>query len=481
MQIAGLNIGIVADDMTGASDTALQFFLVGSESHIILDIDAPEETLETIVTQAQQAQNKKKSKNEDSKTTLQTTWSLNTQSRHQDPKVAEAQVRKAVRLLKEKLGAENYYKKIDSTLRGHIAHECLGFLDELNGDCALIAPAFPQQGRLTVGGYQLVNGLPIERTSVARDPLFPVRTSHIPTLLEENSKPEIVGHIDLSTVLHGAGPILVKLNELIAEGKRLVVADATSQEDLEQIALALNKVQKTYKVLPCGSAGLASALTKTWCNDKPTATQPVDIPVVKPEKLNLPNLPVLIVSGSNTSTTRQQILKLIDQYSYYSESGRLEIFNLSASQILGETPIEDDLKNICNALEQGHTVVLSTSLKETNYADTITLGKELDMEDDVVARKAQDLLSSMTQHILEKQPAILVLTGGETAASIAETLDTDCLTIKAETEPAIPLMQDDQNRWVITKSGSFGSPLVFAKLIQFLNKHSNVEKTVEAS
>ena len=54
----------------------------------------------------------------------------------------------------------------------------------------------------------------------------------------------MVGTIDLRTVMNGAGPILMCLNELISSGKRLIVADSTSITDIEQIALAMTKSNK---------------------------------------------------------------------------------------------------------------------------------------------------------------------------------------------------------------------------------------------
>jgi uncharacterized protein YgbK (DUF1537 family) len=150
-------------------------------------------------------------------------WSINTSSRHSNPQEAQALTRKAVALCRDRFGVDNFYKKIDSTLRGHIAQECLGMLEEMKAQCAVIVPAYPQEGRRTVGGYQLVRGIPVEKTVVARDPLFPIRQSHLPTLLELQTKPGMVGYIPLSVVLHGAGPILVKLNDLIKDGKKLVV------------------------------------------------------------------------------------------------------------------------------------------------------------------------------------------------------------------------------------------------------------------
>ena len=72
---------------------------------------------------------------------------------------------------------------MDSTIRGNIAVETLAMLEALDMDAAVIIPAFPQEGRTTIGGYHLLKGIPIERTEFARDPRAPIYESHIPTVL----------------------------------------------------------------------------------------------------------------------------------------------------------------------------------------------------------------------------------------------------------------------------------------------------------
>ena len=445
MQLAGLNIGIVADDMTGANDTALQFFMAGAKTQVILDPDNPPKV--------------------DEKSPA-SVLSLNTNSRHLDANIAEAVVRKSVALLRDTYGVENFYKKIDSTLRGHIAHECLGFLDELKADCVLIAPAFPQEDRRTVGGYQLVQGMPVEKTSVARDPLFPMRQSHLPTMLEQATTPNIVGYISLSTVLKGAAPILSELSALIENGKKLVVVDAASAEDMEQIALAFEKIQKSAKVLPCGSAGFAQALTRYWMSS--TAKEEGTLEA-KPE-LATNEPPILIVSGSNNTTTRQQVMQLIENYTYYGEGSNLEIFSFTPDKILGLIPADEDIAKIVTALDGNNTVVISTSIKEDSYTQTLELAKEHDLTDRQAAFKAQDLLAYITKQVLRQKEVKLVLTGGETAFHTCKALDLRGLTLLDEVEPAIPLVQDDKGRGIVTKSGTFGSPNALANVVRYLKQ-----------
>ena len=80
---------------------------------------------------------------------------------------------------------EYFYKKIDSTLRGNIAVETLAMLDAIGYDAAVIAPAFIREGRITIGGYQLLKGVPIERTDAARDSYAPIYDSYIPDILKK--------------------------------------------------------------------------------------------------------------------------------------------------------------------------------------------------------------------------------------------------------------------------------------------------------
>jgi uncharacterized protein YgbK (DUF1537 family) len=452
MQIPGLSVGIVADDLTGACDTALQFFSAQAQTHILLDFQKLAKA-EGVLDSDEENQ----------------VWSINTGSRHLEALEAQALVRRAVAFCRDKLGVENFYKKIDSTLRGHIAHECLGMLDELKAQCAVIVPAYPLEGRRTVGGYQLVRGVPVEKTVVAKDPLFPIRQSHVPTLLEQATKPGLVGYIPLSLVLHGAGPVLVKLKELIEDGKKLVVIDATSNEDLEQIALAIEKAQKYARVIPCGSAGLANALANLWTN------RPEDkaLSFKKNRDLQAHPSPILIVNGSTTDISRQQTLRLIENYPYYGQGSRLEIFELTPDQILGLSPLDEFRDKLLAALGERNTVVLSSALKEETYARTVSLAKEHNLPETSASVQAQKVLSQLADEVLQRKSVKLVLIGGETTCQVCDQLKSTRLEILAEADDSIPLSVDNFGRWIITKSGGFGTPLALANVVKFIKQHES--------
>ncbi|MGE0199329.1 MAG: four-carbon acid sugar kinase family protein [Candidatus Melainabacteria bacterium] len=454
MQVAGLNIGILADDMTGANDTALAFFMAGSPTTVIPDV--------SLLASGRAEES------------VQGTFSVNTQSRHLLASQAEQQVRQAVKRLTSTFGVELFYKKMDSTLRGNVVAECLTLINVLGFDCAVIVPAYPSQGRLTVGGYQLVDGVPVERTAVARDPLFPVRSSHIPTLLrqalaEYGENDDQVGFIPLSTVLHGAGPILKELTDRVEEGRKLVVVDATSDEDLAQIALAINKMPDPIRVLPCGSAGLAGVLAESWCPDKDDEAG--DAP-----ELAMTASPLLIISGSITPLSRRQIRELAEHFSYYARGTELVMVELSPEKLIGVESVDRDIQRIREALRAGNSVVLGSALQKDRYMQTLAVAKEHDIPATAVPHKVQAVMAHMAAEVMEGLPMDqedprLVLIGGETTYEVCQALECGRLTLVAEVEPAIPLLRDTQGRWLVTKSGNFGTPMTLAHILEFFRKH----------
>ena len=182
---------IIADDLTGANDTALQYFRSGKKSKIIIDLDqdfTAEEAIET--------------------------WAISTESRNTDKESAVESVIKSCIKLKEELNTENFYKKIDSTLRGNVGAEIIGALEATQKDAAVVAPAYIEENRTTIGAYQLLNGIAIERTQCALDPKAPIYESYVPDIIKKDLNSNLHSLIDtigLNVVSKGAAPIITKI------------------------------------------------------------------------------------------------------------------------------------------------------------------------------------------------------------------------------------------------------------------------------
>lgn len=433
MILSGL-IGIIADDLTGANDTALQFHLRGSNTQIILS-------------DTSYLQNLKNTQ----------TWAISTESRNLASDIAAEKVKHATQRFIDELNLDFYYKKIDSTIRGNIAVETLAMLETLGWDAAIIAPAFPSEGRTTVGGYHLSKGVPIERTEMARDVHSPIFESHIPTLLKnqlDEDQEGLVGYIGLSTIMKGAGPILAKIGECISKGQKLIVADAVSTTDIEQIALAIQKL--STKILPVGSAALAQALGNLW------------LPEMKNQHIKkvLPKLPKLVISGSATQITASQIKKLADD----DEFDNIYMINLDLQTVLKDISPEL-IRRILDNLKDTNTVVVNTSYLIANFDGFSDDSLNAELTKSSLASKITDYLAKLTNIITNQKDVILITLGGETSYKCCSAIDSSQLHLIDEVVPAIPICMDYKAQWIVTKSGNLGGPNTLIDILKYFEKN----------
>ncbi|MFA7658349.1 MAG: four-carbon acid sugar kinase family protein [Candidatus Gastranaerophilaceae bacterium] len=427
-------IGIIADDLTGANDAALQFHLRGSNTQILLDYEA-------------YLQNIKNAQ----------TWAISTETRNVPSDAAYNKVKAATKIFINKLNLEFFYKKIDSTLRGNIAVETLAMLEVLNWDAAIIIPAFPSEGRITVGGYHLLKGVPVERTEIARDVHSPIFESHVPTLLRSQlseDKKNLVGLIELSTVMNGAGPILFKINELIAQGKKLIIADSVSITDIEQVILAVNK--SDYNILPAGSSACAQVLGNIW------------LPEMKNQHVakTIPELPKLIVSGSATQITENQIKKLSDSDDFENTY----FINLDLKTII--SGVNDELATrVVNNLVQKNIVVVNTSYLIKDFDGFSDDSLNAGLTKPKLASLITDFLAELTKIVVSKRDVILITLGGETSYKCCSAIDSLQLQLVDEVAPSIALSIDHKAQWIVAKSGNLGTSNTLIDILKYFEKH----------
>jgi uncharacterized protein YgbK (DUF1537 family) len=144
-----------------------------------------------------------------------------------------------------------YFKKIDSTLRGHIsvevaaARKALAEYDPL----VVISPAFPATGRTMVGGRLLVHGVPIEKTE------FGAELSDDGDLTKQLKRSGLdVALVDLNCLREGALP-----------KKPVLLCDAETSTDLRHLVPIVRRSGRT--VLWVGSGGLARVLAGNASGD----------------------------------------------------------------------------------------------------------------------------------------------------------------------------------------------------------------------
>ncbi len=162
---------------------------------------------------------------------------VNLSSRYLSPDAS----REAVRLALRQAGpVELTVKRVDTTLRGNLGPETDAVLgDARAGTRALVVPAFPDAGRVTLGGLHVVDGVPLAETSAARDPLTPVHSSRVATVLLAGIDRSI-REVPLDVIEAGVEATAAALDKPAEHGTpaELVVCDATTNAHLTTIARA---------------------------------------------------------------------------------------------------------------------------------------------------------------------------------------------------------------------------------------------------
>ena len=259
-------IAIVADDLTGSGDTAVQFVRAGWNTH--LSIGGADEALSGSGAAGVEV------------------LAVTTNSRPLSAADAAEAVWQNVRRLRA-AGVTRLYKKVDSTLRGAFKAEIDAAREAWGPDTiAVICPAFPATGRTVEQGVLYVNGKPVTETSAATDPVTPVTESHIPTLLgcahvaaQQDDTPQA-----LAARIRAAGST--------------VVVDAATEADLERLARAIGLLG--VHALPVGAGGLAVPLARVWAGADQTA--PVVVVVTSQHSAARAQAAALQASGADTWT-----------------------------------------------------------------------------------------------------------------------------------------------------------------------------------
>ncbi|MGH8676790.1 MAG: four-carbon acid sugar kinase family protein [Burkholderiales bacterium] len=253
---------IVADDLTGAMDTAGPFAQQGLATRVVaepLGCDPAAVSAARVV-------------------------SLNTESRH----LSEVQSAQRMQACAERfIGSQSFeviFKKIDSTLRGNVVSETLALLRSCKRTSALVAPAFPAQGHTVRGGVVHVNGMALPQTSFASDALSPPPLAPLPDVFRATSSERpVVSWVPGTNLPSAVGGI--------------VIADSESDADLATVlGLAKDRLADTLLV---GSAGLARALARLLGSGVPEARPPATV-----------DGPIVFVVGSRAASSREQVQRL---------------------------------------------------------------------------------------------------------------------------------------------------------------------------
>lgn len=415
------HFAIIADDLSSATDCGAQ--VVRSGLSVVVPLGSY-----SLPAQARTAQ----------------VVSVDTDSRSVSADQAYAKVKAAAEQLVA-AGWKDFYKSVDSTLRGNLGAEIEAVVDVVKPDCVIIAPAFPKYGRTTVDGVQYLHGRPLHETEFGTDPTAPVKDADISRRLAEGSRRKS-GRLTLDQVRGESAYIKNAVQALLAQKVELIVVDIAAQDDLKRLCLGLSKCD--LNIMWVGSTGLAEFV--------PLSFGASSITSVSSQERKIDPRPALALVGSASETTRAQLR--------FAESNHaLEIVYLDTVQMFENdmaTMIEVD-KNLRSALDLGHDIALVVRSSREEIAATQRLGAALHLAPAEVAQQIVEFLAEEAGGLVrEGRISGIVATGGDTANALCNSLEAQALEILGEVEAGIPVMRivGDQPLTLVTKAGGFGSP-----------------------
>lgn len=252
---------VIADDLTGATDTGIQFEKRGIPTTVL--VGPPEHPLHR----------------QESDTAL----SVNASTRELGPQAA----RQHTQSVCQQLGIQNtdmLFKKVDSLMRGNPPEELEAAMETADRRIALVAPSFPAMGRTVEDGMlKLPDGT---RKDLLE--LFCRRSS------------VSIRHIPLSDLRSMGRRLAASLSQ--ESDPMICLFDAVTEQDLSLVADIGQALD--YAPIYCGSAALAAALPIA------PAAQP---PIPRPKAQR-----ILVITGSRKQETARQVQQLEELYGIHT-------------------------------------------------------------------------------------------------------------------------------------------------------------------
>lgn len=434
---------IIADDLTGANATGVLLARQGFKSATFLNLS-------------------KYNKTESNDLNI---ISISTDSRAINKNDAYIKVKNIVDFFKND-EVSLFAKRIDSTLRGNIGSEISAVLDNMDEDTyAVVVPAFPSSGRVCIGGFLMVNQVPLEKTDVAKDPKTPVNTSNVVSLLEKQLDKK-VGFVELDKVLKGSETIESTLLNEIKKGCKVIVVDATTEEDIANIAKAVKN--SNLNIISVDPGPFTAAVAKEY----------LEVPAASPGQK------VMLTVGSVSNLTRKQLDELRLKHSPL-------LVETNALSLIYENKKDQEVQRIVNKLinnmENYEVIGVITTKNEQEVLNLSDIAKNLNITEDEVSQRINNGLAEITTILLEKAKSTiggLYTSGGDVTVAVCNALGCSSIEVKDEVLPLAVYGRLRKGKYnnmpIITKGGLVGDEKALIKCVDYLlTKLSNEYHTLK--
>ncbi|WP_248763111.1 four-carbon acid sugar kinase family protein [Pseudarthrobacter sp. SSS035] len=303
-----------------------------------------------------------------------------TNTRSLDPAEAAARNEEVVRNALAAAGSADalrlgFVSRSDSTLRGHYPLEpdvIAATVADVSGeatDGVVLVPAFPDAGRVTIGGVHYMRGTghdagkltPVAETEFAKDASFGFANSDMTKYVEEKSQgrfaAESVIVLDLNIIRASTDPQITAkaIADAIepATNSTPIVADIVTENDLRALSLGLEEAERRGKKLlyrvgpPFVRARIGQEIRTELTGAEAYAG-------------NTPSeAGGLIVVGSHVGVTTRQLKALTEQHS------AARIVEIDVEELLsdaGDAHLDQTVDTVVEALHGGDVIVHTSRL-----------------------------------------------------------------------------------------------------------------------
>jgi len=408
-------IAIIADDLTGASDTGVKLCKKGYKTKVALQIDS----INSLIQGGE-------------------ILAVNTGTREASPLEAYKKVYDVTCHLKDR-GFKKIFKKIDSVMRGNIGTEMNAVMDAFNINLAFVAPAIPANGRYIIDGYLYVGEERKEK-------------KYVPEILEKTINKKIET-IVLKDIRAGSKKLLNKINRL-KNDDTIIIFDTENDGDFAIIAEALRNFNEEFVL--AGTSGIAALLPEIWRLDQEIYN--------KREKTVEGRH--LFVAGSFHPSTALQLERLIQNYSCH-------IVIIDTNEVL-KNP-----KEAIKTIEKlKHSAAVSNRPEAVIIAVDTLLKKDI-IPNESNGEAITDFISQAVLAAIDTESfETLTITGGETACSVMNALGATGMYLDDEIVSGVPVGRliggTANGMTIVTKSGGFGESETFIEVIKYLNNKRKV-------
>jgi 4-hydroxythreonine-4-phosphate dehydrogenase len=407
--MGAVDIAVIADDLSGATESAAAGLLRVSRNTVVL-------------TGATSEPADYSDDGPDSTDDAPRMTTVDTHTRQLDARAAAEELHRAARLTRD---ARLVVKKVDSLLRGNVGPE-VAALSRALGRTPVIAPSLPRLDRLVRGGVLRVDGVPLHQTRY-----WHLEPRSAPQSVAETLAPLPTTEVAQTVVDAGVAQVVRALRAAEAEGL-VPVCDAADDASLAVIALAARQVWE--RPLLVGSASMVGAALAALDEEPCSALS--EHPHPGSERADRPQLGgaarALVVVGTRAHSIASQLNRLAAHAAYQ--------LIVDPDELL-KAP--DRVRRHLNGLpSRGLSVVA------------------LDPTAHVEASRSTPLVRALAEVVAPHLPTFpaVVATGGETARALLDAVGVARLEVLAEIEPGAVATRTPHGQIFVTRPGSFGGP-----------------------